>query len=73
MLKARVGSMAETIFQRLGTRRVPSFNGVVALGYIMGPEPDFTRRIPGLKIETPRRAGAGWGTRPISSEFSRRL
>ena len=34
-------------------------------GYIMGPEPDFTRRIPGLKIET-------WGTRPISSEFSRR-
>jgi hypothetical protein len=35
-------------------------------GYIMGPEPDFTRRIPGLKIET-------WGTRPISSEFSRRL
>jgi hypothetical protein len=30
----------------------------------MGPEPDFTRRIPGLKIET-------WGTRPISSEFSR--
>jgi hypothetical protein len=30
-------------------------------GYIMGPEPDSTRRIPGLKIET-------WGTRPISSE-----
>ena len=32
-------------------------------GYIMGPEPDFTRRIPGLKIET-------WGTRPISSSNS---
>jgi hypothetical protein len=29
--------------------------------YIMGPEPNFTRRIPGLKIET-------WGTRPISFE-----
>jgi hypothetical protein len=26
----------------------------------MGPAPDFTRRIPGLKIET-------WGTRPISA------
>jgi hypothetical protein len=36
MLKARVGSMAETIFQRLGTRRVPSFNGVVALGLHYG-------------------------------------
>jgi hypothetical protein len=31
----------------------------------MGPEPDFTRRIPGLRIEI-------WGTRPISFEFSRR-
>jgi hypothetical protein len=30
-------------------------------GYIMGPEPASTRRIPGLKIEI-------WGTRPISSE-----
>jgi hypothetical protein len=42
MLKARVGSMAEiehdmhTIFQRIGTRRVPSFNGVVALGLHYG-------------------------------------
>jgi hypothetical protein len=37
---------------------------VIALGLHYGPEPDFTRRIPGLKIET-------WGTRPISSKFSR--
>ncbi len=42
------------------------FLHVVALGLHYAAEPDFTRRIPGLKIET-------WGTRPISFGFSRRL
>ncbi len=31
-------------------------------GYQQGTRLASTRRIPGLKCETPRRAGAGWGT-----------
>jgi hypothetical protein len=42
----------------------------VSLWLRSGPVPDFTRRIPGLKGETPRHAGAGWGTRPVPSKFA---
>jgi hypothetical protein len=30
-----------------------------------GMKPALARRIPGLKSETPRHAGAGWGTLPL--------
>jgi hypothetical protein len=32
-----------------------------------GPTPAFARRIPGLRSETPRHAGAGWGTLRVFS------